>query len=89
MTPNELIRRQITKMERSIDNYNVELTKVMKSESSLNETIREMDENTDISMDRLTAVKEQLRNVEMQKETTVRRLEYLEDEIAKKEKLLS
>lgn len=76
-------------MERSIDNYNVELTKVMKSESSLNETIREMDENTDISMDRLTAVKEQLRNVEMQKETTVRRLEYLEDEIAKKEKLLS
>lgn len=76
-------------MERNIDNYNVELTNVMKSEASLNETILEMEENTDIPLDRLSAVKEQLRNVEMQKETIIRRIEYLEDEIEKKQKLLS
>ena len=89
MTPKELLNRQITKMERSIDNYNVELTKVMKSESSLNETIKEMGENPDIPTERISAVKEQLRNVEMHKDSLIRRLEYLEDEIAKKENLRS
>jgi septal ring factor EnvC (AmiA/AmiB activator) len=75
-------------MERSIDNFNVELTKVMKSESELNETVQEMEDNTEISTERIAAVKEQLRNIEMHKDGIIRRLEYLEDEIAKKEKLL-
>lgn len=88
VTPKELINRQITKMERSIDNFNVELTKVMKSESELNETVQEMEDNTEISTERIAAVKEQLRNIEMHKDGIIRRLEYLEDEIAKKEKLL-
>ena len=89
MTPKELLNRQITKMERNIDNYNEELTKVMKSESSLNETIIEMEDNPDISAERIAGVKEQLRNVEMHKDSIIRRLEYMEDELAKKQKLLS
>ena len=76
-------------MERNIDNYNEELTKVMKSESSLNETILEMEDNPDISAERIAGVKEQLGNVEMHKDSIIRRLEYMEDELAKKQKLLS
>lgn len=87
-SPKELLERQINDLEGRVDSLNSELAQVLKTESDLNFTINEMENDSNISDDRLQVLRQQLNSAEQRKDNLLNKVDYLEEEINKKSKEL-
>lgn len=87
-SPKELLERQINDLEGRVDSLNSELAQVLKTESDLNFTINEMEKDSNISDDRLQVLRQQLNSAEQRKDNLLNKVDYLEEEIRKKNKEL-
>lgn len=72
-----------------MDTLNTELAQVMKTESELNTTVDQMEQDNNVAEDRITAARQQLTNAELHKDNLLKKVDYLEDEIQKKTKELN
>lgn len=87
-SPKELLERQINDLESRVDSLNTELAQVLKTESDLNFTVNEMEQDSNIPEDRLQVVREQLTSAEQRKDNLLMKVDYVEEEIVKKTKEL-
>ena len=87
-SPKELLQRQINDLERRVDSLNTELAQVLKTESDLNVTVNEMEQDSNIPEERLQILREQLTSTEQRKDNLLMKVDYLEEEIVKKTKEL-
>lgn len=71
-----------------MDSLNTELAQVLKTESDLNFTVNEMEQDSNIPEDRLQVVREQLTSAEQRKDNLLMKVDYVEEEIVKKTKEL-
>lgn len=88
-SPKELLERQINDLERRVDTLNTELAQVMKTESELNVTVDQMEQDTNVPEERVEEVGQKLANAELQKDNLLKKVDYLEEEIKKKRKELN
>lgn len=88
-SPKELLERQINDLERRVDTLNTELAQVMKTESELNVTVDQMEQDTNVPEERVEEVRQKLANAELQKDNLLKKVDYLEEEIKKKRKELN
>lgn len=87
-SPKELLQRQINDLEGRVDSLNTELAQVLKTESDLNVTVNEMEQDSNIPEERLQILREQLTSTEQRKDNLLMKVDYLEEEIVKKTKEL-
>lgn len=87
-SPKQLLERQINDLEGRVDSLNSEVAEVLKTESELNFTINEMEQDSNISEDRLQVLRQQLTSAEQRKDNLLNKVDYLEEEILKKSKEL-
>ena len=71
-----------------MDSLNTELAQVLKTESDLNFTVNEMENDSNIPEDRLDIMRQQLASSEQRKDNLLMKVDYLEEEIVKKTKEL-
>ena len=71
-----------------MDTLNTELAQVLKTESDLNFTINEMEQDSNIPEDRLQVLRDQLTSAEQRKDNLLNKVDYLDEEIVKKTKEL-
>jgi len=57
-SPKELLERQINDLERRVDTLNTELAQVMKTESELNVTVDQMEQDTNVPEERVEEVRQ-------------------------------
>lgn len=88
-SPKELLERQINDLEGRVDTLNSELAQVMKTESEMNVTVDQMEQDKNVSEDRVEEVRQKLANAELQKDNLLKKVDYLEEEIKKKRKELN
>lgn len=88
-SPKELLERQINDLEGRVDILNSELAQVMKTESEMNVTVDQMEQDKNVSEDRVEEVRQKLANAELQKDNLLKKVDYLEEEIKKKRKELN
>lgn len=72
-----------------MDTLNTELAQVMKTESELNVTVDQMEQDTNVPEERVEEVRQKLANAELQKDNLLKKVDYLEEEIKKKRKELN
>ena len=87
-SPKELLQRQINDLEGRVDSLNTELAQVLKTESDLNVTVNQMEQDSNIPEERLQILREQLTSTEERKDNLLMKVDYLEEEIVKKTKEL-
>ena len=88
-SPRQLLERQIHDLEGRMDTLNAELAQVMKTESDLNFAVNEFEEKDSVPEERLEAVRQQLNNIELQKENLLKKFDHLGEECRKKKKELN
>lgn len=88
-SPKELLERQMNDLEGRVDTLNTELAQVMKTESEMNVTADQMEQNKNVREDRMEEVRQKLANAELQKDNLLKKVDYLEEEIKKKRKELN
>ena len=76
-------------LEGRVDTLNTELAQVMKTESEMNVTADQMEQNKNVREDRMEEVRQKLANAELQKDNLLKKVDYLEEEIKKKRKELN
>lgn len=76
-------------LEGRVDTLNTELAQVMKTESEMNVTADQMEQNKNVPEDRMEEVRQKLANAELQKDNLLKKVDYLEEEIKKKRKELN
>ena len=72
-----------------MDTLNTELAQVMKTESEMNVTVDQMEQDQNVPGDRLEEVRQKLTSAELQKDNLLKKVDYLEEEIKKKTKELN
>ena len=72
-----------------MDTLNTELAQVMKTESEMNVTVDQMEQDKNVPKDRVEEVRQKLTNAELQKDNLLKKVDYLEEEIKKKRKELN
>ena len=72
-----------------MDTLNTELAQVMKTESEMNVTVDQMEQDQNVPEDRLEEVRQKLTSAELQKDNLLKKVDYLEEEIKKKTKELN
>lgn len=88
-SPKELLERQINDLEGRVDTLNTELAQIMKTESEINVTADQMEQDKNVPEDRMEEVRQKLANAELQKDNLLKKVDYLEEEIKKKRKELN
>ena len=61
----------------------------MKTESEMNVTVDQMEQDKNVPEDRVEEVRQKLANAELQKDNLLKKVDYLEEEIKKKRKELN
>lgn len=87
-SPKELLERQINDFKGRVDTLNTELAQVLKTESDLNSSVGEMERDDSVSEERLETMRQQLVNTEQRKDNLLMKVDYVEEQIAKKTKEL-
>ena len=88
-SPKELLERQMNDLEGRVDTLNTELAQIMKTESEINVTADQMEQDKNVPEDRMEEVRQKLANAELQKDNLLKKVDYLEEEIKKKRKELN
>ena len=76
-------------LEGRVDTLNTELAQIMKTESEINVTADQMEQDKNVPEDRMEEVRQKLANAELQKDNLLKKVDYLEEEIKKKRKELN